>query len=56
VDYPFTVIQMQLGKDGTGDGRMSVATRIIAHDNIIELENYAAQPVMLKQVRAQPKR
>jgi hypothetical protein len=55
IDYPFTVIQMQIGKDGTGDGRMSVATRIIAHDNIIELERYEAQPVMLKQVRAQPK-
>jgi hypothetical protein len=56
VDYPFTVIQMQLGKDGTGEGRMSVATRIIAHDNVIELENYAAQPVMLKQVRAEARR
>jgi hypothetical protein len=55
-DYPFTVIQMQLGADGTGDGRMSIATRIIAHDNVIELENYASQPVMLKQVRAQVKR
>lgn len=55
-DYPFTVIQMQLGSDGTGEGRMSIATRIIAHDNVIELENYASQPVMLKQVRAEPKR
>jgi hypothetical protein len=56
IDYPFTVIQMQLGPDGTGEGRMSIATRIIAHDNIVELENYATQPVMLKQVRAEPRR
>jgi hypothetical protein len=56
VDYPFTVIQMQLGADGTGEGRMSIATRIIAHDNVIELENYATQPVMLKEVRAQSRR
>jgi hypothetical protein len=56
VDYPFTVIQMQLGKDGLGEGRMSIATRIIAHDNVIELENYASQPVMLKEVRAQSAR
>jgi hypothetical protein len=55
-DYPFTLIQMQLGADGTGEGRMSIATRIIAHDNVIELENYAAQPVMLKQVRAETRR
>jgi hypothetical protein len=56
VDYPFTVIQMQLGSDGTGEGKMSIATRIIAHDNVVELENYSEQPVMLKQVRAQPSR
>jgi hypothetical protein len=55
IDYPFTVIQMQLGRDGTGDGRMSIATKILAHDNIIELENFEAQPVMLKQVRAERK-
>lgn len=55
IDYPFTVIQMQIGQDGTGEGRMSVATRIIAHDNIIELERYEAQPVMLNQVRAKPR-
>jgi hypothetical protein len=54
IDYPFTVIQMHIGKDGTGEGRMAIATRIIAHDNIIELERYEAQPVMLQQVRAEP--
>jgi len=54
VDYPFTVVELQLTPDGTGVGRMSIATRIIAHDNIVELENYDAQPVMLKQVRAEP--
>ena len=53
VDYPFTVIQMQFGRDGTGEGKMSVATRIIAHDNIIELENFSIQPVMLRQIRAE---
>ena len=56
IDYPFTVIQMQLGRDGTGEGRMSVATRIIAHDNVIELENYGTQPVMLKEIRAEERR
>jgi hypothetical protein len=34
---------------------MSVATRIIAHDNIIELEDYNTQPVMLNQVKAEKK-
>jgi hypothetical protein len=53
IDYPFTLIQMEIGKDGTGNGRMSYATKIIAHDNIIELENFAAQPIMLNNVRSE---
>jgi len=53
IDYPFTVIQLEIGRDGEGEGRLSYATRIIAHDNIVELENYDTQPIMLNQVRAQ---
>lgn len=56
IDYPFTVIQMHLGPDGTGEGRMSIATKILAYDNIIELENWEAQPVTLRQVRSEPVR
>jgi hypothetical protein len=55
IDYPFTLIQLQIKPDGTGEGKMSVATRIIAHDNIIELEDYNTQPVMLNQVKAEKK-
>jgi hypothetical protein len=54
IDYPFTLVELNLGSDGTGEGRLSIATKIIAHDNIVELENYESQPVMLKQVKAQP--
>ncbi len=52
IDYPFTVIQMQLDKNGEGKGTMSVATKIIARGNTIELENFASAPVMLTEVRA----
>jgi hypothetical protein len=52
LDYPFTVIQMQIGRDGTGTGTMSYATKVLAHDNIIELENYTTAPVMLTQITA----
>ena len=56
VDYPFTVIQMKLNRDGTGTGTMSYATRIVAHENnVIELENFASQPIMLNNIKAQPK-
>jgi hypothetical protein len=52
IDYPFTVIQMQIDRDGKGKGTLSYATRIAAHDNIIELENFATSPVMLTEVEA----
>jgi hypothetical protein len=56
VDYPFTVIQMKLNRDGTGTGTMSYATRIVAHENnVIELENFASQPIMLNNIKAEPK-
>lgn len=57
VDYPFTVIQMKLNRDGTGTGTMSYATRIVAHENnVIELENFASQPIMLNNIHAEPKK
>ena len=56
IDYPFTVIQMKLDRDGTGTGTMSYATRIVAHENnVIELEDFASQPIMLNNIKAEPK-
>lgn len=52
MDYPFTLIQLQLDKDGKGVGKASVATKITQEvDGTIELENFANQPVMLNEVR-----
>jgi hypothetical protein len=50
IQYPFTVIQMQIGRDGKGSGTLSYATKVIAHDNTIELENYATSPIMLTRI------
>jgi hypothetical protein len=53
IDYPFTVIELRLNKDGEGEGKLSLATKIIAdkENNIVTLENYDIQPVMLNNVR-----
>ena len=53
IDYPFTVIELRLNKDGVGEGKMSLATKIIAdkENNIVTLENYDIQPVMLNNIR-----
>ena len=55
IDYPFTVIQMEIGKDGTGKGTMSYATKIIPAGDTIVLENFSNQPVMLTEVKAEPR-
>lgn len=51
-DYPFTVIQMELDKNGEGRGTLSYATKITARGTTIELENFASSPAMLTEVRA----
>ena len=56
LDYPFTVIQMNIGRDGKGTGTMSYATKITAKNNTIELENFATSPVMLTEITAKPQR
>jgi hypothetical protein len=55
-DYPFTVIQMNIGPDGMGSGTMSYATKIIAKNNMIELEDFATKPIMLNNIKAEPKK
>jgi hypothetical protein len=52
IDYPFTVIEMHIDKNGEGRGTMSYATKITARGNIIELENFTTSPVMLSDIRA----
>jgi hypothetical protein len=53
VDYPFTIIELRLNAEGEGEGKMSVATKIIAdkESGTIVLENYGTQPVMLQAVK-----
>ena len=53
IDYPFTVVELRLNGDGTGEGKISVATKIVVDKdhNMITLENYDLQPVQLTNVK-----
>jgi hypothetical protein len=53
VDYPFTVVELHIDKDGQGEGKLSLATKVTGdkENRLIVLENYAIQPVLLKSVR-----
>jgi hypothetical protein len=55
IDYPFTVVELHVNRDGEGEGKLSVATKIIPdkENGIITLENYGIQPVRLQAVRRQ---
>jgi hypothetical protein len=55
VDYPFTLIEIRLRPDGTGEGKMSIATKISLNkkENVVELENYSSEPVRLQNVKVE---
>lgn len=46
------MIELRLQKNGEGEGKVSVATRIIADkaNKVVTLENYEIQPVLLTKV------
>ena len=52
VDYPFTIIQMEIGPDGRGKGTLSAFTKVLASGNNIYLENFASAPIMLTEIKA----
>jgi hypothetical protein len=50
-DYPFLLIELHLNKTGEGEGKLSLATKLTLNDNVLVIENYANQPVMLNEVK-----
>ena len=56
VDYPYTFIEMRIGADGRGQGKITVATKVnMLGADTIELENYDLAPVQLSNIRASKK-
>jgi hypothetical protein len=57
IDYPFTLIEMRIGSNGKGEGKLSLATKITTENDgkTIVLENYQSQPVMLNNVTREKK-
>jgi hypothetical protein len=47
---------MQLDKSGKGTGTMSYATKIVANDDVIELEDFASSPFKLTSIEAKPRK
>jgi hypothetical protein len=57
IDYPFTLFEIRVNKDGKGEGKWSIATKISfdKKKNAIELENYSSEPVRLNNVEVKVK-
>lgn len=53
IDYPFTFIELRLDRNGEGQGKLALATKIIVSRDgkTVQLENYEAQPIHLNEVR-----
>jgi hypothetical protein len=53
LDYPFTIIELRLNAEGEGEGKMSLATKVILDEerNTVTLENWQLQPVLLTNVK-----
>jgi hypothetical protein len=57
IDYPFTLVEIRVDKEGKGQGKAAVATKI-SFDKAkkqVELENYSTEPVRLNEVRVKVK-
>jgi hypothetical protein len=57
IDYPFTLMEIRVNKDGKGEGKMAVATKISfdKKKKQIELENYSSEPVRLNSLQVKVK-
>jgi hypothetical protein len=57
IDYPFTLMEIHVDKNGEGEGKMAVATKISfdKKKNQMELENYSSEPVRLQNLKVKVK-
>lgn len=54
IEYPFTLVELRLGPNNEGVGKVSIAAKITgASNDTIALENFASEPVRLTEVRKQ---
>ena len=51
-DYPFMIVELRLGPDGKGEGKLMPLARVTQYpDDVVEIENYQFQPVRLTNVK-----
>jgi hypothetical protein len=53
LDYPFTLIEMHMGANNKGEGRMLARSAITTKNGRLELENYGNEPIKLSEITQQ---
>jgi hypothetical protein len=53
LDYPFTLIEMRMGANNKGEGRMLARSAISTKNGRLELENYGNEPIKLSEITQQ---
>ena len=52
IDYPFMLIDIRLDANGKGQGKLMPLAKVTeSEDHVVEIENYASEPVRLNDVR-----
>jgi hypothetical protein len=52
LDYPFLLIDLRIDASGKGQGKLIPLAKVeVSDDHVVEIENYASEPVRLTQVR-----
>jgi len=52
IDYPFMLIDVRLDANGKGQGKLLPLAKVTeSEDHVVEIENYASEPVRLSEVR-----
>jgi hypothetical protein len=57
IDYPFTLFEIRVNKDGEGEGKLAWATKIRfdKEKKVMELENYSSEPTRLQNLKMKVK-
>jgi hypothetical protein len=53
MEYPFTMLELRVDDSGQGDGQLFLAARFIRTGNLLVLENFGTQAVVISRVRQQ---
>ena len=55
IDYPFSLVEIRVNKDGEGEGKYAVATKLSfdKKKNQLEIENYSTEPVRLNNIKTE---